>query len=167
MFIRALRESKFDLYITSLKNLIIWFFAMDYYHYAPWGSANLMDLIQLRTTFPDIYKEFSNGHFAFQKSGRKFSKMAPDQVHEQNNEMTKGTSGTTHLLNRHDKSGLEPWELCGYEISRILTEFETSLDFHTSETSKVKHQEDTPSFHNRFPSDVKKIIDGMITIHLN
>ena len=88
--------------------------------------------------------------------------MAPDQVHEQNNEMIKGTSGTTHLLNRHDKSGLERWELCRHEISWILTEFETSLDFHTSETSKVKHHEDTPSFQNRFSSDVKKIIDGMI-----
>ena len=44
---------------------------------------------------------------------RQFSRMAPDQLHEQNNELIKGFSGATHLLNRHDTSGLERWETCG------------------------------------------------------
>ena len=162
VYVRAIREGNFKLYIVILTLLMKWPFGLDHYHYARWCSVQLMDLIQLKKSCPDIYKEFSRGHFSFQKSGRQFSKMSPDQLHEQNNEIIKGTSGATHLLNRHDKSGLERWELCAHEISRILTEIETSLDTHCSETSKVKHHKDTPSFQNRFSSDVKKVIDGII-----
>ena len=162
VYVRAIREGNFKLYIVILTLLMKWPFGLDHYHYACWCSVQLMDLIQLKKSCPDIYKEFSRGHFSFQKSGRQFSKMSPDQLHEQNNEIIKGTSGATHLLNRHDKSGLERWELCTHEISRILTEIETSLDTHCSETSKVKHHKDTPSFQNRFSSDVKKVIDGII-----
>ena len=125
-------------------------------------QCSINGLNTIKKSCPDIYKEFSRGHFSFQKSGRQFSKMSPDQLHKQNNVIIKGTNGATHLLNRHDKSGLERWELCAHEISRILTEIETSLDTHCSETSKVKHHEDTPSFQSRFSSDVKKVIDGII-----
>ena len=62
---------------------------MSHYHH-------LRDLFQLDINGPDIYSEFSNGNFSFQKTVCQFSKMAPDQVHEQNNE-----------VNRQDKSGLE------------------------------------------------------------
>ena len=76
--------------------------------------------------------------------------MAPDQVHEQNNEVIKGTSGATHLLNRPGTSGLERWELCGHEISRIITEFESDMTY-----IMEKHNGDSQSFQNRFESNVK------------
>ena len=60
---------------------------MDHYHYARWCSVPLMDLIQLDINCPDIYRKFSNGNFSFQKTVRQFSKMAPDQVYKQNNEV--------------------------------------------------------------------------------
>ena len=64
----------------------------------PDGQLHLMDLNQLHINCPDIYEEFKAGHFTFKKNSWQFSKMAPDQVHEQNNAVMKGTSGTTHLL---------------------------------------------------------------------
>ena len=47
---------------------------------------------------PDIYKEFMEGNFSFHKTMREFSRMTPDQLHEQNNEVIKGTRRATHLL---------------------------------------------------------------------
>ena len=40
---------------------------------------------------------------------RDFSSLAPDQVHEQNNEKIKGLGGETHLLNRPNVGGDEVW----------------------------------------------------------
>ena len=114
-----------------------------------------MDLNQLHINCPDIYEKFKDGSFSFQKTSRQFSKMAPDQVHEQNNEIIKGTSGATHLLNRPDTSGLERWELCGHELSRIITEFESDMTYNIANVGQVKHHEDNPAFQNRFTSDVK------------
>ena len=37
--------------------------------------------------------------------------MAPDQLHEQNNEVIKSFGGATPFLNRDDQSGLERWGL--------------------------------------------------------
>ena len=68
------------------------------------------------------------GHFSFQKSRRQFSRMALDQIHEQNNKVIKGVSGATNLLNRADDSGLSRWELCGPDLARLITEFQDQVD---------------------------------------
>ena len=162
IFIRSIRESNFKLYVLSLKNAMKWFFAMDHHNYARWGSVHLMDLIQLRKNCPDIYDEFDKGNFSFQKTNHQFSKMAPDQLHEQNNEVIKGTSGATHLLNRQERSGLERWELCGHEIARLLSEFESDMGGSVGAISPQKHHEDTVAFQKRFSDDVDKVQAGMI-----
>ena len=96
-----------------------WFFSMDHYNYARWVTVHLFDLVNLHINCPDVYKAFSEGKFAFQKTLNQFSKMAVDQLHEQNNEIIKGTGGATHLLKRADPSGLVRWETCGMEVIRL------------------------------------------------
>ena len=123
-----------------------------------------MDLFQLDINCPDIYCEFSNGNLLFQKIVRQFSKMASDQVHEQNNKVVKGTSGATHLLNRQDKSGLERRELCGHEISHFVVEFQSSKNCRATGASIKKHHEDTLAFQKHFSSDVMKVFSGIIYI---
>ena len=69
---------------------------------------DLVALIQLDISGPNIYSEFLNGKFSFQKTLGWFFTLAPDQVHEQNNGMAKGTVRATHFLKRQDKTGIEP-----------------------------------------------------------
>ena len=85
IFIRALSESNFELYVVSLKSLMKWFFALDHYNYARWLSVYLFDLLSLKNSLPDICQNFKDGHFSYQKSNREFPIIALDQVHEQNN----------------------------------------------------------------------------------
>ena len=73
LYIRAIRESNYHLYVLSIKHLMKWFFGMDHYKYARWGSVHLFDLIHLHVTSPKIYKEFMEGNFSFQKTMRQFS----------------------------------------------------------------------------------------------
>ena len=132
---------------------------MNHYHYPRWCTVHLMDLSQLVINCQDIYNEFWNGNFSFQKIVRQFSKIA--QVHEQNNEAMKGTSGATHLLNRQDKSELERWKLCGHEISCIVTEFESSMNLRATWASIKKHHEDTAAFQKHFSTDVMNVLSNI------
>ena len=107
LYVRSLRESNYRLLIHAMKNLMKWVFLFDHYNYAQWATVHLFDLVILHSTCPDVYAEFLKGNLSFQKSNIRFSKMALDQVHEQNNGKIKGTNGATHLLNRADVSGLK------------------------------------------------------------
>ena len=89
---------------------------------------------------PGLYKCFSDGCFAFQKSN-----MGIDQAHEQDNAVIKGIGGATLVLNKDDESGLAWWKLCLHELSLIINEYESTheveLDF-----EPLKHHEDSGLF---------------------
>ena len=46
---------------------------------------------------PDIFTEFSRGHFVVRKTEKTFSSMVIDQAHEQNNAVIKGDGGAIGL----------------------------------------------------------------------
>ena len=137
LFIRSIRESNF---MSCVRSLMKWLFASDHYNYARWASVHLRDLTGVHLTCPDVFREFNDGHFSFQKTKRKFSKMALDQCHEQNNELIKGISGATHLLNRNDETSLERWETSTPELARLITEFEESFDNKRNECDTQHHE---------------------------
>ena len=56
------------------------------------------------------------------KTSNKFSAMALDQSHEQNNAMVKGSGGAVGLTG--NPGALRRWMVAGPEIARLTTEFE-------------------------------------------
>ena len=116
----------------------------------------------LETLCPDVHKEFMAGNFSFQKTNSKFSRLAIDQIHEQNNKIIKGSGGAKHLLNKTDESSLMRWETIGTDIARILSEFEDTINEPTNVRLK-KHHEDNESFQKSFCGDVQKVCDGIVT----
>ena len=128
LFVRSIREGNFQLYIQTFYQLLWWYFVLDRYNYARWATVYYFDLASLHLTCPDVFQEFMKGHFSFLKTKSAFSRMALDQLQEQNNKHIKGVSGATNLVNRQDNSALTRWELCGPELSRILMEFEEGID---------------------------------------
>ena len=161
IFIRALRESNFELYVVSLKSLMKWFFALDHYNYARWQSVHLFDLLSLENSLPDIYQNFKDGYFSFQKPNREFSSIALDQLHEQNNAVLKSVAGVTHILNRQDESALLRWELCSHDLAKYLKDSkdvcsQTNVSIcHQSTTEH--HHEDTVAFKDRFINDLQQL----------
>ena len=61
---------------------------------------------------------------------RNLSSLAPDQVHEQNNEKIKGLGGGIHLLNRLDSTGIKKERTSGPELVRLLSELEERAAIH-------------------------------------
>ena len=86
----------------------------------------------------EVYKNLKKGFFSFQKSNKEFSRMAVDQVHEQNNKVIKSAGGATDLVNKRDDSSLIRWETCGPDIARIIiTEFEESEVLFQQNTMRI------------------------------
>ena len=97
MCAQFIREGNFELYIESLSELAPWMFALDHTNYACWLPVHIRDMVLLKDRHPNLHAEFMNGHFVFHKTSRKFSAMAHDQAHEQNNALVKGDGGALGL----------------------------------------------------------------------
>ena len=149
IFVRSIREGNFKLYLAALYSFLKWYFAFDKYNYARWATIYWSDMASLEITCPTVYNELMQGHFSFLKTKSEFSRMPLDQLHEQNNKHIKGVSGATQLVNRCNDSALVRWELCGAELSRILSEFEEGINI--SKGHKIqRHHEDNVTFQNVF-----------------
>ena len=96
-YIRSLREGNFQLYVDSLTQTMPWMVALDHTHYSRWLSAHIRDMTTLAEKHPDVFAEFNLGNFVVHKTSNKFSAMALDQSHEQNNAMVKGSGGAIGL----------------------------------------------------------------------
>ena len=106
IFVRSIREGNFSMYVSSLEQVVKWYYACDHYHYARWVTVHLYNLVNSPTTSLYLYKCFSDTYFNFQKSNKKFSLMRINQAHEQNNATIMGMGGATSVRNKDDESGL-------------------------------------------------------------
>ena len=97
IYVRSLREADFSMYLDALTELVPWFFALDPTNYARLVPVHLRDMAELANKHPDVFTEFSNGHFTVQKTNRMFSAIPLDQAHEQNDAYVKGDGGAIGL----------------------------------------------------------------------
>ena len=97
--------------------------------------------------------------FSFDKTIRPFSSVAPNQLHEQNNEVIKSFGGVTAFLSREDQSELERWSLCSSELASIVADYQKSSN--TNFNVNMKHV-DTTAFQKRFTLDVRKVVRSVV-----
>ena len=105
--------------ISTLMKCVELCFSLGHIHYARWLSVFLQDLQLLKTEDENLYKQFRN-HVSVTSSKEKFSKIAFDQIHEQNNKKIKATSGTINLVNKEDGTYMRKLEICNTEILQFL-----------------------------------------------
>jgi hypothetical protein len=51
------------MYVDALRELAVWFHAMDHTDYARWIYVHMRDMVELPTTHPEIADEFQNWEF--------------------------------------------------------------------------------------------------------
>ena len=95
MFVRAHRERDFTLFVEVLEQLTPLFFALDHTNYARWIPVHIKDMKSLPESIKREFKD--HHHWVLSKTGKKFSSMPLDQVHEQENKMVKGSGGAVCL----------------------------------------------------------------------
>ena len=141
--------------------MIPWFFALDHVSYSRWLPIHLREMISLNTMHPEIASQFTNeGSFTVRKTGRKFSAMAFDQAHEQNNAMVKGEGGAVGLT--ENPGALRRWMVSGPEIARIVNEFEVGMGVRGNDKqSNRKHHEEARSTQVAFFKDTKSLVTAV------
>lgn len=157
-FVRLIREANFKLYCDALSKMVPWFFSMNCTNYARWIPVHLKDMFALKENAPDVALEFEKGNFTVTKTICRFSTMAIDQAHEQNNAFVKGDGGAVGLTK--NPNALRRWMVTGPEVARVITEIESSMLPQTSQSKKdkLRHHEETPSIQSAFRKDVKALV---------
>ena len=93
---------------------------------------------------PSIESKFRDGLFVVHKTRNKFSGLAIDQAHEQNNALAKSYCGAVGLT--ENPGALRRWMVAGPEMSRLCKKFETlylcrpdTTDGHHEQTKSTQH----------------------------
>ena len=94
------------------------------------------------------------GYFTVQKTNHSFSKIAIDQVHEQNNAVVKGNDGAVGLT--ESPAALKRWIVSGPEMAHLFNEFEASINHHQTPVD-TRHNEVLPGVQKAFLRDVKAL----------
>lgn len=89
------------------------------------------------------------------KTLRRFSSIAIDQAHEQNNAMVKGECGAVGLT--ENSNALRQWMLSSPEMARLVNEFEASMAPNTGTKENPKHHVEHRSFQVSFFKDVSSL----------
>ena len=152
LFVRTNCEGNFQLYLDTLAGIVPWMFALDHMHYARWLPVHIRDMSLLSEKHPSILAEFSAGKFVVNKTSKKFSAMAIDQCHEQNNANVKDSA--VGLMT--NPGALRRWMVASPEVSRIVKEFEL-LQGNTNSHHHM-HHEQQPGVQVAFSTEVKSLV---------
>ncbi|KAE8742548.1 hypothetical protein FOCC_FOCC011900 [Frankliniella occidentalis] len=155
--VRAQRTAHFDLYVTSLRQLVPWFFALDHVHYARWLSVHVRDLTALQDSHPGIYREFQRGLFVARTTGRAFSAMGLDQAHEQLNARIKGDGGMIGIT--ESQSSLIKWLLAAPELALLVHEFEHNHLHMYDKDDPASHHDESATARLKFTTDVNNLTE--------
>ena len=153
VYVKAIREPNFELYIDALNKIVPWFFALDHTHYARWISVHLPDMVTLKDVHPTVFSEFLKGNFVVKKTIRGFSAIATDHAHEQNNASVKDDGGAVGLT--ENPAALRRWMVSGPEMARLIGEFEAATE--TKRTNNLRHHEESKHVQLAFARDVKSL----------
>ena len=82
----------------------------------------MVTLKDVRTT---VFSKFLKGNFVVKKTICRFSAIAIDHAHEQNNASVKDDGGAVGQTENSD--ALRRWMMSGPEMARLIVEFEVKL----------------------------------------
>ncbi|KAJ8030343.1 hypothetical protein HOLleu_26730 [Holothuria leucospilota] len=124
--------------------------------FARWLTVHVTDLQELPNDSVDIHRTFVKGNFVTQKSSHKFSALAHDHIHEQQNAIGKGDGRVIGIT--ENEAALRRWMVAGSEIARIVSEFEDQ--FQRQKQTDVRHHKQLPSVQKSFASDLNNAISS-------
>ena len=154
VYIRLIREDNFDMYVESLAEIATWFFALDHAHYSRWLSVHIRDMMMLSEKQLGVLAKLKAGKFVIYKTSNKFSAMAVDQRHEQNNALVKGFGEAIGLTGNPE--ALRRWTVEGSEVVRITKEFEG--DKGHSVTANQQHHDQHSGVQQNFLKNVTSLV---------
>ena len=155
VFLKSLRLADFGVYVDVYK-MLPWFFALNHTNYARWLPIHVRDMRELDSKAPAVAEAFKQGLFTVTKTRRRFSCIAIDQAHEQNNAMVKDDGGAVGLT--ENASALRRWMLSGPEMARLVNEFEACMAPEVRPETN-NHHEAERGYQAAYHKDVRSLVD--------
>ena len=157
IFIRSLREGKFQLYVETLEALVPWFHSLDHTNHARWLPVHIRDMKSL----PPAVKNDLQKYWVVVKKKKPFPYIPIDQAHEQNNAIVKGSGGAVGLT--ESPTAFQRWMVSGPEFARFLAEFQVQylVENDPDAEKSLKHYESGNSAQETFLMQVLKLADAM------
>lgn len=111
LFLRGTREGNWELHLSSVREMLPWFFAYGRINYSRYLPVYYLEMICLEETHPDIHSHFCAGEFAVKRHNNYgFAMTACDQVIEQTyNRDSKTRGGLTGIT--LNKAAVKRWTL--------------------------------------------------------
>ena len=156
LFVRASRQGLWKLHLSSLNNLVKYFFAHDQINYARMTPLYLADMHSLQTDDSDSW-EYLEKNFAIAKSNIPFTAIGSDHAMEQENKVLKVTGGIKGLTQQ--ASALNRFCLVSPIISSLSEEFCTNQ--YINNDHRKQHYQLSGSTCSRISSNVNKLLDIM------
>jgi len=129
--------------------------------YSRWLPVFLRTMEELSIRHPGMYDAFMNGHFTSRRTDCAFSAISNDQLHGQNNKLIKGDGGAIVILD--NELVLLKWMVSGPEISKIVQEFELTIDKENVDNIEIHHHhEANKSFQSRFIRHVSAVVESVL-----
>ena len=158
IYVRSLRTGDFLLYIQVLGKLVPWPFALNHHNYGRWLPVHIRDMITLKEKHPTVLQQFLKGHFVVQNSNRRFSMIALDENHKQQNQIIKARGGAVGLT--ENPAALTRWMIAGPEVARVVIEFEENVQ-PSIDNVNADHHDQKKSNQKSFIKDVSSLINTM------
>ena len=141
MFVCSVKDPNFLNYVDILRSMMPWFLTLDHTNYSRWMTAYINDIPSLPCD-SELYQEFIKGKFTVNKSGRNFSSMGEDQVHEQHNKVIKEDGGCVGLF---ANTCAILWAISSPFIIELLNNETVNHD-----DLNANHHEDNDAYEKRF-----------------
>ena len=94
LFLRATREGNWELHLSSIRDMIPWFFSYGRINYSRYLPIYYLEMIDLQTTHPFVHGHLLDGEFAVKRQDdHGFALTACDQVIEQTYNRDSKTKG--------------------------------------------------------------------------
>ena len=135
-FICSIHLRQWDLHLSSLEQLCIWFFAYNRMAYALNIPEYIAKMYNLQQTNPEVWKEFEQGGFTVDTSPVSFTAIGVDQAQEHINKCHKGGGGICGITNNPEV--LLRYCLSTAELTRLSSEAENLLGL-TQSVRKQHH----------------------------
>ena len=111
---------------------------MIHRNYVRWLPVHVRDTKSLAILNPSTEAKFREGRFVVHKTRNKFSGLAIDQAHEQNNALVKSDGGAVGLT--ENPGALRRWMVAGPEMCRLSRDFETLYLF-KADVTEIHHEQ--------------------------
>ncbi|KAJ8030514.1 hypothetical protein HOLleu_26961 [Holothuria leucospilota] len=142
VFLRATRDSDWNLHLAAIRLMIPWFFAYDRMNYSRYLPAYWLEMVNLQATHPKCYEELSKrGEWTVQRQDRySFSSIACDQAIEQTCNRDCKTRGGITLFTLNP-GAVQRWILSQPERSAIARQCEVmcGIDEHKRKPKELDH----------------------------